>query len=145
VVDGPGVVLLGDFGELGVQRRGGGAGVAQENLDVVQAEPWLEQMQQMIALFVDPPANFSTLLRAIQLRGLRNRSQRLSSPLVPALYEEYIRSADATVRPRAEGHRNLGLSRKESPEHSEPKVTRNRNPHPQWFVWRRCEPGKIAT
>jgi hypothetical protein len=44
VVDGPRRVLLGPIGELGVQRRGGGAGVAQQALDVAQAQAVLEQM-----------------------------------------------------------------------------------------------------
>jgi hypothetical protein len=43
VVDRPGGVLLGDFGELSVQRRGG-AGVAQQALNVAQTEAVLEQM-----------------------------------------------------------------------------------------------------
>jgi hypothetical protein len=43
LVDGPGGVLLGPIGELSVQRRGGGAGVAQQALDVSQAQAVLEQ------------------------------------------------------------------------------------------------------
>ncbi len=43
-VDGLGAILLGDIGEVGVQRGGGGAGVAKQGLDMTQAQALLKQM-----------------------------------------------------------------------------------------------------